>query len=184
MFQPEAWLLGRAEGYSDALMPAVHSLLQARSELTALADDVSPQECRVTLGGAASIGFHVAHIAGSLDRLFTYARDEPLSAEQLDAVGRESERGSSESQDDLFGRTIDRIDACLEVLKEVPEDSLYDTRAVGRQKLPSNVVGLLFHAAEHTTMHVGQIRTTLRVIRGLEVRESAPSTDLLHTAGR
>jgi hypothetical protein len=35
-----------------------------------------------------------------------------------------------------------------------------DERLVGRLKLPSTVVGLLFHAAEHTQRHVGQAATT------------------------
>ena len=74
MSRPEAWLQGKTDGFSDALMPVVHSLLQAREELSDLRDDVSVEECRVSPGGAASIGFHVAHIAGSLDRLFCYAQ--------------------------------------------------------------------------------------------------------------
>jgi hypothetical protein len=28
------------------------------------------------------------------------------------------------------------------------------------------VLGLLFHAAEHTSRHVGQLITTLKVVRG------------------
>jgi uncharacterized damage-inducible protein DinB len=30
--------------------------------------------------------------------------------------------------------------------------------------LPSTVLGLLFHAAEHTTRHAGQIATLVRVV--------------------
>jgi hypothetical protein len=33
-------------------------------------------------------------------------------------------------------------------------------------KLPSNVLGLLFHAAEHTQRHVGQAITTAKVVKG------------------
>ena len=74
MSQPEAWLLGRVEGVSDALMPAAHSLVQARRELVILQDDLIRTEYLASPGGAASIGFHIAHINGSLDRLFSYAR--------------------------------------------------------------------------------------------------------------
>lgn len=167
MSQPEAWLLGKTEGFPDALMPVVHSLCQARHELIALQDDVSTDECRVTPGGVASIGFHIAHIAGSLDRLFTYARGEKLDPVQLTSLRREADRGLELPRGTLFGAALDRIDVCLDTLRETPVDSLHEPREVGRGKLPSNVIGLLFHAAEHTTMHVGQIRTTLRVIRGL-----------------
>jgi hypothetical protein len=40
-------------------------------------------------------------------------------------------------------------------------------RQVGRAQLPSTVLGLLFHAAEHAQRHVGQLVTTSKVIRRL-----------------
>ena len=58
----------------------VHALVQARREIAALRVESSTQQCRAGPGGAAPIGFHIAHITGSLDRLFTYARGEPLSS--------------------------------------------------------------------------------------------------------
>jgi len=170
MSQPEAWLLGKTEGFPDALMPVVHSLLQARQELSSLQEDVSTDECRVTPGGVASIAFHIAHIAGSLDRLFTYARGEQLGPGQLTYLRREAALGLDLPRVNLFAATLDRIDVCLDTLREVSAESLHEPREVGRDRLPSNVIGLLFHAAEHTTMHVGQIRTTLKVIRGLDAR--------------
>ena len=68
---------------------------------------------------------------------------------------------------ELFEATLARLDVCLNTLREIPDAVLPEPRPVGRGELPSTVRGLLFHAAEHTTMHVGQIRTTLKVIRGL-----------------
>lgn len=171
MSQPEAWLLGKVEGFPDAVMPVVHALVQAQQELSALQEDISPEECRLTPGGVASIGFHVAHIAGSLDRLFTYARGEQLGPDQLSYLRVEADGDLDLSRVRLFAAALDRIDVCLDTLREIPVDSLYDSREVGRNKLPSSVIGLLFHAAEHTTMHVGQIRTTLKVIRGLGARD-------------
>lgn len=151
-------------------MPVVHSLCQARHELIALQDDISTDECRVAPGGVASIGFHIAHITGSLDRLFTYARGEQLGPDQLASLRQEADRGLDLPRDSLFAAALDRIDVCLDTLRETPVGSLHEPREVGRDKLPSNVIGLLFHAAEHTTMHVGQVRTTLKVIRGLDAR--------------
>jgi hypothetical protein len=37
-------------------------------------------------------------------------------------------------------------------------------RAVGRQQLPSNVRGLLYEVAIHTSRHVGQIATTAKLL--------------------
>ena len=166
--RPEAWLLGKTKGFPDALMPVVHSLHQARQELIALRDDISTDEYLVTPGGAASIGFHLAHIAGSLDRLFTYARGEQLAPDQLTYLHREADGAVDVPRVSAFTAALDRIDTCLNTLRGVPADSVYEPREVGRDRLPSNVIGLLFHAAEHTTMHVGQVRTTLKIMRGLE----------------
>ena len=167
MPDPETWLLGRVKGVSDLLMPVGHALLQARRELNALRDETSTRECRLCLGGAATVGFHIAHIAGSLDRLFTYARGDALSPVQVEYLLREEALGLEQSRDDLFATAIDRIDLCLDAVKDIPDHLLLESRVVGRDQLPSTVIGLLFHAAEHTTMHVGQIRTTLKVSRGL-----------------
>jgi len=163
----EAWLLGRVNGYPDVLMPVVHALHQARTELLSLRRDVSDEEAHVAPAGAAPIGFHVAHIAGSLDRLFTYARGESLDPTQLEFLQRETECGLTRSTGALVDETLARIDHCLGTLRETPDAMLSQRRTVGRNQLPSTVRGLLFHAAEHTTMHVGQIRTTLKVVRGL-----------------
>lgn len=165
--QPEAWLLGNIDGHTDALMPVAHALAQARTELIALARDTSAEDIRAAPGGAAPIGFHLAHIAGSLDRLFTYARRESLDQTQLEYLRREAEFAVQHSKNDLFEATLARLDVCLNTLREIPDAVLPEPRPVGRGELPSTVRGLLFHAAEHTTMHVGQIRTTLKVIRGL-----------------
>ncbi len=166
MSQPEAWLLGRFEGVSDAIMPVAHSLVQARRELMTLQDEVLTTECRISPGGAASIGFHIAHINGSLDRLFSYARGEHLTISQRNYLAHEDTIANNATVDELFMAVRNRIDHCLTQLKTTPDELLYQSRAVGRDELPSTVIGLLFHAAEHTTMHVGQIRTTLKVIRG------------------
>ena len=166
MSQPEAWLLGRVEGVSDALMPAAHSLVQARRELLMLQEELITTEFLASPGGAASIGFHIAHINGSLDRLFSYARGEQLTLSQRSYLEHEDAIAHNTGVNELVVAARDRIDHCLEHLTTIPDEQLYEPRPVGRDELPSTVIGLLFHAAEHTTMHVGQIRTTLKVIRG------------------
>ncbi len=166
MSQPEAWLLGRVTDVSDSIMPVAHSLVQARRELMTLQDELLTTECRISPGGAASIGFHIAHINGSLDRLFSYARGEHLTISQQNYLAHENTIATNATVDELFMAVRNRIDHCLTQLKTTPDELLYQSRAVGRNELPSTVIGLLFHAAEHTTMHVGQIRTTLKVIRG------------------
>ena len=52
-------------------------------------------------------------------------------------------------------------------LRATPPASIHDARAVGRAALPTTVLGLLFHAAEHSQRHAGQVVTTARVVRSL-----------------
>ena len=57
------------------------------------------------------------------------------------------------------------IDSAMDQLRATSRDSLLDDRKVGRAGLPATVLGLVFHAAEHTTRHVGQAITTALVQR-------------------
>jgi hypothetical protein len=57
------------------------------------------------------------------------------------------------------------VDRTLGELRAVNEQQLTASRTVGRNKLPSTVLGLMFHAAEHVQRHVGQLLVTARVLR-------------------
>ena len=166
MSEPEAWLLGPVEGIPPALMPVAHALVQARREIAHLRETLSDDQARSTAGTAAPVGFHLAHLDGSLDRLFTYAGGHTLAPAQLETLRQEPEDGRRSSARTLCDRVITRLDACLETVERTDPGTLHEPRAVGRDRLPSTVGGLLFHAAEHTTMHVGQIRTTLKALAG------------------
>src|SRR3954453_21662606 len=164
MSELEVWLRGRlVEGVPALLQPVAHSLLQCGEEIQRSLSGMSPEQIWRSENGAASIGFHVLHAIGSLDRLFTYARGGLLSDAQRQALVQESHPNSDVSADDLqagFERAGERG---LEPLRTTAPATLTDARGVGRSKLPSTVVGLLFHAAEHTQRHAGQIVTTKKV---------------------
>ena len=61
------------------------------------------------------------------------------------------------------------IDPEIAQLWTTQESTLLEARGVGHLQLPSTVLGLLFHAAEHTQRHVGQIVTTARIAQGLGI---------------
>ena len=84
--RPEVWMRGPVEGFAPLLQPVVHSLLQVKEELEALAPRVPPGKLWERPAGSASVGFHVMHIGNALDRLYTYARGEALSPAQLDTL--------------------------------------------------------------------------------------------------
>jgi len=165
--QPEAWMRGPIEGVDPMLMPVAHALVQAREELEELVSSVPAEHVWTRPGGAASIGFHVRHLGAALDRLFTYARDERLSDAQKATLRGEVEPGDPPAGlADLVREAQGHIDRALEQLRQTSRDQLLDFRGIGRAQLPSNVLGLLFHAAEHSTRHAGQLITTAKILSG------------------
>ena len=165
--QPEVWLRGAVPGYPPLLMPVVHTLLQVREDTTRLAATVPDADGWIRPGQAASLGFHVRHTAGALDRLFTYARGESLNDAQKQALRTEGVPGDPPASLAMLTAELDAaIDRALAQLRATSTDTLLDERRVGRAELPSTTLGLLFHAAEHSTRHVGQAITTARALLG------------------
>lgn len=161
----EYWLSGPVEGVPPLLMPVAHALLQARHDMRNAAERLTPDQLWTKPGGAASVGFHLRHAAGSLDRLFTYARGEPLDDAQRAALRVEGEPGTPPAAAaDLLAVVDGAVDDALAQLRDTSEAELLAHRGVGRARLPSNVLGLLFHGAEHTQRHTGQAITTARIV--------------------
>ena len=165
---PEVWLRGPVPEIPSLLQPVAHALLQAVEDIRKATEPLTAEHLWARPGGAASVGFHVRHAAGSLDRLFTYARGEGLFPEQRAWLAAEAEPGTPPAgAADLVHDFERQVERALEQLRATPEATLRDARGVGRQQLPSTVLGLLFHAAEHTQRHVGQIVTTAKIVQGL-----------------
>lgn len=158
--KPEAWLRGPVPDIAPALQPVAHALIQVREDLPPLLESLTEAQLRSRPGGSASIAFHAVHLAGSLDRLATYARGETLSPAQLAALKAERAADTLRPSGRELARLVTgAIDAALHDLGTYFEDDLFTPREVGRAKLPATVLGLLVHAAEHTARHAGQIRT-------------------------
>ena len=163
---PEVWLRGPLPNIPALLQPVAHALLQARDEVEALTDDFPDELLWTRPGGVASAGFHLQHLAGILDRLFTYARGEALNVSQLDYLkGEGTATVSAPTSRDLVAAFHRQVDQSLTELRTMNEEILMQPRVVGRGRLPSTVLGLLFHAAEHTQRHVGQLLVTIKVQR-------------------
>ena len=160
----EAWLNGTLTGFAPHLMPAAHALTQAAKDLNKVALDLNNQQLLARPNSAPSIAFHLRHIAGSIDRLLTYARAEQLTDRQFAELKAETALDSDESARELTEKAVRKIAEVLDALKNTPPEILFEARFVGRKKLPTNVFGLLFHIAEHTARHVGQITTTAQIV--------------------
>ena len=167
--QPDVWLRGSIEGFDSSTMPLAQALLQAREDIEHLAADVPAEHVWSRPGGAASIGFHVRHLGGALDRLRTYARGESLSDQQKAAARAEQAPGEPpQALADVVRHTVVQIDQALDQLRTTSPGDLLVERKVGRAGLPSTALGLLFHAVEHSTRHAGQAITTAKILAGGE----------------
>src|SRR3954467_8034915 len=162
---PEVWLRGPIEGIPPLLQPAAHTLIQVGEDLLPIVENLEPTRLWARPGSSASIGFHLTHLPGSLERLLTYSRGESLTAEQLAALA--AERTVDQDRPELsfmLARFRNGLEAALTYLRTVPADRLLQPREVGRKRLPSTPLGLIFHAAEHSARHAGQIVTLTRVL--------------------
>jgi hypothetical protein len=163
----EAWQRGPIEGVPPLLMPAAHAIVQAREEADHALSGLTRDQIWERPAGAASAGFHVRHLGGALDRLFTYARGERLSDDQRRRVSAEPDPGTPPAgAPELLAELDTVIQRALAQLRATPESTLLEPRGIGRQQIPSTVIGLLFHAAEHAARHSGQALTTARIVRG------------------
>ena len=165
MSPTEVWQRGPVPGVDPYLMPVAHSFLQVKEDLERLALRVPRDRVWERPGGAASIGFHVRHIGGSTDRLLTYARGEALTDDQRTASRAEG-GDSSDSLEALVGSAQAALDRALQQLRDTGREALLSERKVGRAGLPSTTLGLLAHAAEHATRHMGQALTTAAILGG------------------
>jgi hypothetical protein len=164
--QAEPWLRGPVPGIPALLQPVAHAFLLALEDVEAAVSDLTVYRLWLEPGGAASLGFHLVHLAGSTDRLLTYARGDSLSAAQRANLAAERTLTPPyPSLDDLLAAWRTTVEAALRQLAATPEPTLTNARLVGRAQLPSTVLGLLFHAAEHAQRHVGQIVTTAKIVR-------------------
>jgi hypothetical protein len=150
--KPEVWLRGPLNNIPALLQPVAHALLQAREELNELMNDFPDSLLWQKIAGMASPGFHLQHMAGVLNRLFTYANGEMLTAYQLSYLAAE-------------GKPSDKIDSSIQQLSETDVSLLTEARGVGRAQLPSTVIGLYVHSAEHTMRHLGQLLVTIKILK-------------------
>jgi uncharacterized damage-inducible protein DinB len=166
--RPEVWLRGPVAGVPPLLQPVAHALLQAAEEVDALLEGFPEERLWSRPAGVASAGFHLQHLCGVVDRLFTYASGEALQPSQLEALAAEGRPPASgeATAAGLAAAFRAQVERALEQLRRTDERSLGELREVGRKRLPSTVQGLLFHAAEHVQRHLGQLLVTVRVQRG------------------
>ncbi|RNL50305.1 DinB family protein [Pedobacter jejuensis] len=162
----EVWQRGPLPEFIAVLQPIAHALLQAREEVNEYMHNFPKDLLWVRPANMASAGFHLQHLSGVLDRVFTYARAEKLTEYQFEQLAEEGKNSLNGYEvDHLVNRFNKQVDVALKQLKITDEHALADFRGVGRAGLPSTVIGLLFHATEHTMRHVGQLMVTAAIVK-------------------
>jgi hypothetical protein len=165
MANTEWWQRGPVDGIPALLQPVAHILLQVRESVGELTANLNEEEWNARPASIASAAFHVRHITGVVDRLFTYARGAPLSADQFAAIRVEGDHLAASDVSAVLHALSARVDAAITELRVVDVATLGDFRGVGRAQLPSTVIGCLVHGAEHSMRHVGQLSVTTRIVR-------------------
>lgn|GEM_PF-252627 len=166
----EYWLRGPVDGIPALLQPVAHAILQARDEVQMGLKDFPEKLIWERPASVASVAFHLQHMAGVLDRLLTYADGNQLDEQHLAYLKVEGKENHKVSLADLLDHFSKQVDLALTQIRNTTEESLLEVRGVGRKLIPSNVLGLLFHAAEHVQRHTGQLLVTASVAR-LPARE-------------
>jgi uncharacterized damage-inducible protein DinB len=165
MSDTEWWQRGPVDGVPAMLQPVAQILLQVQESVHELVDGLTADQWNARPAGVASPTFHVRHVTGVIDRLFTYARGEALADAQFVALRAEGTPLTWVEIPTLMQRLDAQVDAAIAELRTVDPATLGAWRGVGRAQLPSTVIGCLVHAAEHSMRHVGQLSVTVRVIQ-------------------
>lgn len=163
MSKTEVWLRGPLDGIPALLQPVAHALLQASKEVNELMAGFTESLLWERPAGMASPGFHLQHMAGVLDRLYTYAKGGQLDQQQLDYLASEG-KNTAVKVNELLTHFNLQVNIAIKQLSETDIATLTEVRGVGRAKIPSTVIGLLVHSAEHTMRHAGQLLVTVKVL--------------------
>ena len=171
----EIWMQGQIDGITPLLQPVAHTFLQIDADIqTLLTDDLEPF-IWVRPFDMANIAFHVQHITGVTKRMIIYSKGEVLSDDELAEIKTEGVRPGGLNIDILKRQLHFQIQQSIDYLRNIEAQELIQERFLGRKKIPTTKIGLLFHAAEHGQRHYGQLLVTIKTVKGLFLHGKNPS---------
>ncbi len=160
---PEAWLRGPLSDVSPLLAPALYGFQQTREDLARHTARLTDAQVWTRPHGLAPLGFHIRHIAGSVDRLTAYLEGRALDDARIAALAAEMQPGAS------LAELLADVDRALrhagKTIRAIDPATFAEPRWVGRKRLPSTVLGLIVHIAEHTQRHLGQAISAAKLAR-------------------
>ncbi len=160
----EPWLTGKLNDVSPLLAALLYSFEQTREDLRRWTDGLSEEQIWRRRGEIGSVGFHIRHIAGSVDRLLTYADGGQLDERQLLELKSEQNDGGL-SRDQLLALLDEKLSKAETVVRAIDPSSFSAVREIGRKRTPVPLGVLLVHISEHTQRHVGAAIVTSKIVR-------------------
>jgi uncharacterized damage-inducible protein DinB len=160
--EQEPWLRGTLSDVPPVTRAVLHALELAREDVEHWAGELTEVELSARELGLPSVAQQALHIARSVDRLLTYAEGKQLSDAQMAALQSEGEESPREQ---VFAEFRSTMGEAMRRVRAFEPSRFEEARAVGRKQLPTTVGGLLVHVADHTQRHVGQLVTTVKVVR-------------------
>jgi uncharacterized damage-inducible protein DinB len=156
-------MTGSLRDLHPVLAALLHSLEHARDDIRKWTENLTPEQFSTSRGEIAAPSFHVVHIAGSVDRLLTYARGESLTDEQFRELENEKRPGITREE------ALARLDAMFTkaeaTVRAIDPEQLREPRYIGRKRIEVTLGGLLIHTAEHTQRHTGELILTVKAVR-------------------
>jgi hypothetical protein len=160
---PEPWLRGPIVGLSPLVAPILYAFQQAREDLARFTEGLTTAQIWARPHGFGPVGFHLRHIAGSVDRLMTYLEGRLLDEAQMAELKAEMEPGAT--REELLAAVETAFLRAEATVRAIDPATLAQPRGVGRKQLPTTVIGLLTHIAEHTQRHVGEAISAAKLSR-------------------
>lgn len=160
----EPWLTGQLSDLHPIQAALLYSFQQAMQDLHQWTEGLTDEQIWRRNGSVASVGFHLRHIAGSVDRLITYAIGEQMNDAQTAAL-RQEQSESGPGREELLRALEDRFFRSAEVVRGIDPAALTEIREIGRRRIPVPLGVLLVHISEHTQRHVGSAIVTAKTVR-------------------
>jgi hypothetical protein len=160
----EPWLTGEITDLHPVQAALLYSFQQATQDLRQWTEGISDDQLWRRTGNIAPVGFHIRHIAGSVDRLMTYAVGKQMNDAQMQALRAEqSETGPG--REDLLADLEDQFFRSAEIVRTIDVHALEDIREIGRKRIAVPLGVLLIHISEHTQRHVGAAIVTAKLAK-------------------
>jgi DinB family protein len=160
----EPWLSGTITGIHPVLAAVLYSFQHARQDLDQWTRGFSDEQMWRKVGDVAPVGFHIRHIAGSVNRLITYANNGSLDETQLKEM-RSDQETKGQGREELFALLDRKLAHATEIVRGIDPSTLGDIREIGRKRVPVPLAVLLVHISEHTQRHVGEAIVTAKIVR-------------------